>query len=199
MLAELGALLGEALVLQDAERALALGNTHVRRRHQLAAALRGAHHARAANSHEDGVCLHTGMQISAALGTVDAQRARDVNCGFAGRTSGFSHVCAQVRAAIVRECVTTRVGTGGTRVALYRQTAKAPPLASVARSALACTECWQERACVRFTCLYARCYRAWQSAEPRCVLGSLGCAGVAFRRRAPPTAGQDRASKRPPD
>ena len=161
MLAELGAFLGEALVLQDAERALALGNTHVRRRHQLAAALRDAHHARAANSHENGVCLHTGTQISAALGTVDAHRARDVNCGFAGRTSGFSHVCAQVRAAIVRVCVSTRVGTGGTRVALYRQTAQARPLAlsSVPGAAYTCTECWQERDCVPFTSLYARCYR----------------------------------------
>ena len=68
-----------------------------------------------------GYACTWGTQISAAQGTGDARRARDVRGASERRTSGFSHVCAQVRAAIARVCVTTRGRDGRARVALYRQ------------------------------------------------------------------------------
>ena len=98
MLAKLGPLLSEALVLQDAQRALALGDAHVRRRQELPSALPHAHDAGGADGDKDRISLHAQDRVSTRGASRRAQRTRALRGGV--RTSGFSHVCAQVRAAM---------------------------------------------------------------------------------------------------
>ena len=199
MLTELSTLLGEALVLQDAERALALGDAHVRRRHKLAATLRCAHDARAADSHKNGVCLFGGQADQHVPETGDARQAQCVNGGgLAGRTSGFSHVCAQVRAAIARWCVTTRIRTGARGWRCTPATGRCHvPRARLGAWVLGAGACTEPRAGRRELCpIHLRLRTRTQSAA---VGGAALCArpfvcqGLSGGE---PARGQERAARR---